>query len=258
MSSREPLISCLCVTQRKPELLGRAIDCFLGQTYPNKELVILYEDDDAATEALLAGGFARESGIRVFRVPAYPKITLGELRNLAVRIARGEFICQWDDDDWYHIRRLEVQYEKLFQEGRHGSIMTQRLVFDVHTTTAYVSNERLWEGSILCKKSVLQLKAYEDKALGEDTATIEYLDHMGCLHQLHAMPWLYIYIYHGNNSGDQAHWSQIFRCSTALSPEDSKSVASILQGGMSAGKASLLLDEILAPVMRSIGETKTI
>jgi glycosyltransferase involved in cell wall biosynthesis len=245
MNNYLPLISCVCVTRKKPAFLKRAIECFLAQTYPNKELVIVYEDDDDATAEFIASGFPADTNIRLFRVPAYPKIVLGELKNLAVRIARGDFICQWDDDDWYHIRRLEEQYSRLFSAGRHGSVMLQWLVFDSVTSTAYLSHVRLWEGSILCSKNILQLKAYEDKPLGEDTATIEYLARMNCLHLLKELPGLYIYVYHGYNAWNYDHWCAIFRCSTALSREDSGVVADILNGTYSAREGSMLLDGIL-------------
>jgi len=245
MNSLSSLISCVCVTRKKPELLQRSIDCFLAQTYPNKELIILYEDDDVATERFIGKGFPTESGIRLFRVSAYPKMALGELRNVAIQAAMGELICQWDDDDWYHRCRLEEQYNMLFQEGRHGSILTQWLVYDGLTETSYISNVRPWEGSILCRKSVLQQKAYEDKPLGEDTATIEYLVSMDSLHLIDGMPGLYIYVYHGNNSWDYEHWKEIFQCSTALSAADSLIVSDILNGKYPIGEASLLVDLII-------------
>lgn len=244
-NSQPALISCICVTRRKPTLLKRAIECYLAQTYPEKELVILYEDDDEATNEFLGQGFPPESGIRLFRVPSYPKIALGQLRNLAIGIARGEFVCQWDDDDWYHARRLEEQYGQLFDEGCHGSILTQWLVFDSITGKAYVSHMRLWEGSILCKASVLQLKAYEDKPQGEDTATIEYLARLNCLHLMKRYPGLYIYVYHGYNTWSYDHWTAIFKCSTELPADDSKVVANILEGKYTVVEGSLLLDGIL-------------
>jgi glycosyltransferase involved in cell wall biosynthesis len=252
MNSQATLISCICVTRKKPDLLKRAIGCFTSQTYSNKELIILYEDDDDDTIDFLKDGFPPESGIRLFRVPAYPKMALGELRNLAIKIAKGEYVCQWDDDDWYHMSRLEWQYHLLFREGRHGSILTQWLVFDSTTSTAYISNSRLWEGSILCRKSVLQQKAYEDKTLGEDTATIEYLSSRGSLYYLSQMAGLYIYVYHGNNSWDYGHWTKIFRCSTSLSYEDSCIVRDILAGRWPVAEGSQMLDAVMERSYRAI------
>ena len=46
MSSELPLVSCLCPTYRRPQLLENSIACFLAQNYPadRRELVVL---DDA-------------------------------------------------------------------------------------------------------------------------------------------------------------------------------------------------------------------
>ena len=49
-----PLISCICITRNRPGYLSKAIVCFKQQTYPNKELVILYEEDDLLTAAFFA------------------------------------------------------------------------------------------------------------------------------------------------------------------------------------------------------------
>ena len=47
MQQSVPLISCLCVTRARVALLNRAVRCFLDQSYPHIELVILFESDDA-------------------------------------------------------------------------------------------------------------------------------------------------------------------------------------------------------------------
>ncbi len=40
-----PLVSCLCCTYGRPLLLGEAIKCFMDQDYPNKELIILNDQE---------------------------------------------------------------------------------------------------------------------------------------------------------------------------------------------------------------------
>ena len=37
-------LTCVCPTYRRPRLLANAIACFVAQTYPNRELIVL---DDA-------------------------------------------------------------------------------------------------------------------------------------------------------------------------------------------------------------------
>lgn len=246
MNNQLPTISCVCITRRKSTLLKRAITCFTAQSYPQKELIIVYENDDADTIFFIKSSeLLLRNDIRLICVNAFPKISLGELRNLGIAAGRGEYICQWDDDDWYHKDRLTDQYNVLLDNDLGGSIMTQWLVFNAIENKAYISNTRVWEGSILCRKSILQSKPYEDKSIGEDTPTIDYLVSNDCLYFMKGVPGIYIYVYHGGNTWDYEHWNCIFECSTELSYGDALVIADILNGKYSIHEGSLLLDDIL-------------
>lgn len=79
-----PLVSCLCVTRHKPQKLRRAVACFIAQSYPNKELVIVYETDDRATMTLLEE-YAGRDGIRCLAVDVQePRVSAGASRALRV------------------------------------------------------------------------------------------------------------------------------------------------------------------------------
>ncbi|HWV64269.1 glycosyltransferase family A protein [Chitinophaga sp.] len=215
MSSSNPLISCICVTHRKPALLARAVRCFAAQTYQHKELVILFEDNDLSTLAFLAE-MQPEDNIKLICIQGEPKKTLGELRNLAVRAATGEFICQWDDDDWYHMERLEYQHQVICETKVSGCLLTRWLVYDSSSGRAFLSNRRRWEGSIMCRKEVFTGRKYEHKVRGEDTDIIEYLHENNHLVYIDDRPDLYVYIYHGNNTWGVDHFSKIFEKSMEL------------------------------------------
>lgn len=99
------LVSALMPTCHGPEYVERAIRCFEAQTYPCKELVIA-----KAYERQGPGMFTPPRplidyrGHRVERVP--PGLSIGELRNVACRVARGSILAHWDDDDVSHPERL--------------------------------------------------------------------------------------------------------------------------------------------------------
>lgn len=238
-----PLISCLCVTRGKPVLLQRALNCFMAQTYENKELIIVYEDDDVLTANWLLK--INDENVKKVKVKKTAKINLGELRNIAIKNATGQFVCQWDDDDWYHIGRLEYQFEVIKSTGTIGSIMTKWIVFDTTTQKAYLSNQRLWEGSILCKKSVITEKMYENQKMGEDTAVINYLFSSKKIAIIDNAPNLYIYVYHGMNTWDYDHWSLVFKMSHELSIKDSQKIKDLLDSDSSITDSSVILDNII-------------
>lgn len=239
-----PLISCICVTRARPILLARSIECFKQQTWPNKELVILYEDDDKDTSEFLATICERE--IRVLEIRSFPKLSLGELRNVAIRASRGAFFSQWDDDDWFHPERLAVQFAYLRGNRAHACVLNHWIVFDGTTNLAYVSPEWTWEGSILCDKKVFsKTLQYENLSKGEDTVFLQKLQDRYNVALLNR-PFLYIYIYHGHNTWEREHWDSniISKCSCQLGDHLSEKIEEVL-----AGK---LKDEAAIRILRSI------
>jgi len=240
--SQIPLISCLCVSRGKPELLSRAVQCFQAQTYANKELLLIYEDDDIPTRAY--ANQLTDPRINMLEVSSCPKMSLGHLRNLGLERCCGEYFCQWDDDDWHHCRRLEFQMDVIKQSQMQASIMIHWLVYNMLEREAYVSGRRLWEGSILCAKSLTakELK-YDDCRKGEDTNLVKSLFARGAVFPI-IMPKLYIYVYHGKNVWEYAHWQKIFAASRKLSENSGRLIYKILIGKVTVEEGSSLLDQL--------------
>jgi glycosyltransferase involved in cell wall biosynthesis len=240
--NEKPLISCLCVTRMRTKLLERAVRSFRDQTYPRKELVVVYESDDKETANFLSG--LNDGGVIGVEAPSSPRLTLGELRNLAVAECSGEYFCQWDDDDWSHRERLSFQMDVIRKSGMQASILMHWLVFDDTRKKAYVSVRRPWEGSLLCRKSLLggELR-YEPSPRGEDTPLVTGLFRNGLVFPI-IMPKLYIYVYHGGNVWTNDHWEGIFSASRELSEESSTIIGGILARKYTGEEASRLLDGI--------------
>lgn len=240
----DSLISCLCVTRNKPYLLKRSIKCFSGQTYKNKELLIVCESDDHDTITFASSLI--DDSIRLLILDVQPKRTLGELRNLSIEAAKGDFFCQWDDDDWYHNRRLELQMKALRDHYKSGSVLVNWIIYDQPKKEAYLSYTRAWEGSILCKKDIVSKDChYDHLAKGEDTSFLFKILERNCLVPL-MMPCLYVYVIHGNNTWDRQHFEGLLASCQKLSLESSVIIGEILEGSYSHIEASniLMMSEI--------------
>ncbi len=211
-------------------MLERALDCFNDQRYPRKELVLLYEHDDAETAAftrtlgphrkleltksVLQGHWNEHASgdanapLLVIEVRAFSKQSLGTLRNLSVRYCRGEYVCQWDDDDWYRDDRLAVQMEALHRNQKPACALSQWLMYDVARDAAYLSyyNDTGWEGSLLCRKQAIG--AYADRPLREDTIVLKTLAREDKL-VLIDRPEIYVYVFHDQNTWHRAHFETL-------------------------------------------------
>lgn len=234
-----PLISCLCITQNNLQLLERAINCFLNQTYANKELIVVFECGNAH-----AAEYAKsitDQCIKFIEVPVRPKLTLGELRNLSIKACLGEYFCQWDDDDWYHNERLSYQYSEMMLNGKQASVLAYKLIFNMSTSRSYLSSVGPWPGTVLCKTSFFGKDlSYPALSRHEDTDFINQLSVMNRLFPV-IKPSLYVYIYHGNNTFGPEHFDMIFSMAQTLPEAINIALEKIITGVTSADEASEFL-----------------
>jgi len=105
------LVSAILPCRGRAELTRQAVDCFLAQTWPNKELVIV---DDSEMPAFPRGA-PSEAGIQYWSEPGHKLV--GAKRNLACSRAHGEIICHWDSDDYSAPGRIADQVARLLESG---------------------------------------------------------------------------------------------------------------------------------------------
>jgi predicted O-methyltransferase YrrM len=135
-------------TYNRREFIPNAIRYFLRQDYDNKELIIIDDGTDMIMDLVPDSPL-----IRYFRLDQ--KITLGAKLNMACGYANGDIIVNWDDDDWYAIRRLRYQIDALQQAQTDVCGINHLLYYDLYKKNAYQyiypANQRVWLlGSSLC------------------------------------------------------------------------------------------------------------
>jgi hypothetical protein len=201
--SFEPLVSCLMVTGKRPGLAAVAIEAFRRQTYANRELVIV---DDSGGGELGEVCDLDDPKIRWVRLPA-ENLTLGALRNRALAEARGEVLCQWDDDDLSAPLRLERQVQVLAATGADACGLLRLHMWWPGEERVAVSSSRVWEGALMWRKGGIE--AYPELRAGEDTPPVNALVKRGTVVMIDA-PCLYVYIHHGENTFSSEHWQKLW------------------------------------------------
>jgi glycosyltransferase involved in cell wall biosynthesis len=206
-ASGAALVSCLMVTRGDLSRARFAVMSFLQQTWPNKELVVVTQDEDSSLAAWLAT--LDDPSIHVHL--AASSLLLGDLRNISVARAQGEFVMQWDDDDLSDpdritafmgvIQRLNV--DLVFLSGWFQWWPARRSFCN--------SKQRAWEGSMLARKSCMV--AYPGLSKGEDTDVMQALVSR---HTLALVDWpeLYVYTVTGNNTWDASHFERHWKQAT--------------------------------------------
>ena len=229
MTNKCPLISCVCVTHNRPNMLERVIKCFEYQTYNNKQLVIVYEELDKLTKAYI-DSHTFSNNIKIIMISlSIPKLTLGELRNISIQKSDGEYICQWDDDDWYSCERLEIQLKYLLKMKKTASILLRWIIYDDFLKKSYLSFIHAWEGSILCKKEILTLYPYPPIEKGEDVSVIKQLISKHHIALIENEPEIYVYVFHRNNTWENSHFDNMISSSIELPKEINEEVIECLK-----------------------------
>ncbi|MEZ4883084.1 MAG: glycosyltransferase [Chitinophagales bacterium] len=199
-----PLVSCLLVTKNRFQLAKKSVECFMRQSYPNRELIVIDDGEDRQLKDWVEG--LKNSKIRFFHLPDKSK-KLGVLRNLSREKARGEFVAQWDDDDLSHYNRLLFQMTLIQKMNLDGcTLQREELWFPTKQRFGY-SARRLWEGSMICNNKKLPL--YHETRRGEESDAVNQLSLNGKIALLD-FPQLYTYCFHGKNTFDEPHFEQIW------------------------------------------------
>jgi glycosyltransferase involved in cell wall biosynthesis len=113
-----PLVSVYIPTKNRAELLKRAIDSVLSQSYPHIEIVVVDDGSTDGTREYLVG-LGDMPSIR----PIFMPVSAGacNARNFAISAAKGEFVTGLDDDDYFEPDRIRTFVDKWQEGGGQGT-----------------------------------------------------------------------------------------------------------------------------------------
>jgi len=105
-----PLVSVIVPTRGRPDLLRETIAAVMAQTYRGDIECVIVHDQEPPNEKLADLGTARRR-VRVVANSHSPG--LAGARNTGLDLAQGDFIATCDDDDVWHLGKLQAQISRL-------------------------------------------------------------------------------------------------------------------------------------------------
>ena len=126
-AGRSPLVTVAIPTYRRPDLLRRAIESAIAQTYDTTEILVSDSDGSETVAALVAG--YHDPRLRYRR---NDRATDGLENALAMyRDARGEFVATLHDDDEWEPGFLAAMVKPLVDDPTVGLTFADHWVMDV-------------------------------------------------------------------------------------------------------------------------------
>jgi len=192
-SGKRLVTAVMPTTKGREKMALHAIECFLRQEWENKELVIVNEGD-----AFLM----KQSNPIVREVLVERGRNNGWMRNIGDRLADGDYIIRWDDDDIHHPGRIRAQMNAVETIGAVATSLKYRIHYFIDTDQAYIFSCK-GEGLILYKNEGHRYFEENEELGGTDGAF--YGEYAGEVCTKDNWPGLYIRIYHGTNICSRDH-----------------------------------------------------
>jgi glycosyltransferase involved in cell wall biosynthesis len=122
----KPLVSVVIPAFNRADLIGRAIDSVLQQTYAEFEITVV---DDASTDNTAAVVGAIQDP-RVRYLSSERNAGASAARNMGIHAASGDFVAFLDSDDVWMPNKLELQLSAIRRHPDWGSVVcyTQAMV----------------------------------------------------------------------------------------------------------------------------------
>src|SRR5690625_1266873 len=169
------MISVVIPTHNRGDLIGRAIESVLNQTYKDIEIVIVSDGSTDDTEDVVKKYQKKYNNIQLINV--HPNKGANNARNEGIKASKGEYLAFLDDDDNWELDKLESQIKVFEKDQTIGLVYTGINIIYVNENVKYnslsgyrgdLSKEILIRNiigatsSVMIKKEVLDKSGYFD------------------------------------------------------------------------------------------------
>lgn len=153
-------VSCICATYNRRRFLPYLLHIYKNQTYPphKRELVIL--DDSPTTNQDIIDEFKRKNPKEnIMYHYQSEKLTLGKKRNELNKLAKGDILINFDDDDYYPPDKVKYTVTKMNQQKADVAGSSEIYLYFTQTKQMMISgpfsNCHSTNGTIAFRKSWL-------------------------------------------------------------------------------------------------------
>lgn len=145
-----PLVSCI-VFPADCDLISFAIDCFLLQTYSNKELLIFVSDEQEALGVKIPSG----APIRIVNLYGDDS-EWSSLIKIVLDECSGDFLCKWNGEQFSLPQRLEIQVLVLLSVQADACGVSRVTFWWPTQFRVAISLANLWQCGILWRRHAIE------------------------------------------------------------------------------------------------------
>lgn len=180
----EPLVSVIIPTHNRAELVSKAVESALGQTYKNIEIIVVSDGSTDNTDDVLEEITKKNENVKY--ISYHPNKGGNVARNTGIKNAMGKYVAFLDDDDVWLPKKLEKQVLVAESDEKIGIVCSGSVTIDEDTgktseaipEVEYESAKRiLFNNDIGTTSTVLVRKSILDECNGFDEELVARQDY---------------------------------------------------------------------------------
>lgn len=122
---QNPLVTCVIPSYKRSDMINRAIDSVLAQTYPNIEILIVDDNEKSDQYSTRLKQVVDNYGNPNVKLLTQPRhINGAAARNYGIKHAQGDYIAFLDDDDEWRPTKIEKQIRYLQNNPEFDAVST--------------------------------------------------------------------------------------------------------------------------------------
>jgi glycosyltransferase involved in cell wall biosynthesis len=153
-------VSCICATYNRRRFLPYLLHVYKNQTYPsNKRELVIFDDSPTTNQDIIDDFQKKNPKEKIVYHYQSEKLTLGKKRNELNKMAKGDIIINFDDDDYYPPDRVKYTVTKMNQQKAEVAGSSEIYLYFTQTKQMMISgpfsNCHSTNGTIAFRKSWL-------------------------------------------------------------------------------------------------------
>lgn len=151
-----PLVSVIMPVRNRADILTRAIESVLAQTWLNWELLVADDGSTDGSPELLARLARRDARIRLL---IRPHEGVCRTRNAAMAVSRGRYLAYLDSDNYWYPGHLSEAVTALEQNANHSAVYLAQHVHNAAARLDYIRG-RTFDRAYFASSGGIDLNAY--------------------------------------------------------------------------------------------------
>lgn len=162
----DAVVSIIMPAYNAAAFISRSIDSVLAQSRRELELIVIDDGSQDTTAAVVEAYARRDDRVRLLRQPVNAGVAAA--RNAGIAAARGSHMAFLDSDDWWHVRKLEIQLAQMQRTGAGVSYAPYlRVDENGHVLSRVVPPPRLTHADMLRSNFIGNLTGVYARTLGD-------------------------------------------------------------------------------------------